>query len=199
MTRPASVSALGSEFDGFLYAPIGEDRNGMPLSVLSALARQDFDPWEEAANLTRLSADAATRKLVCVITALPDGPSARADPGTIAARLLLLLPRRTAFDINSRHPAFAVKAANASSPQRPQNAPGHDSGRSGLNRLNPLNQQPQQPGGVNILLYVLIMVFVLLGQYLHSGGQAAAPVERAPPAASSGSPQPPAPNPAPSP
>jgi hypothetical protein len=166
--------------------------------VLSALARQDFDPWEEAANLTRLSADAATRKLVCVITALPDGPSARADPGTIAARLLLLLPRRPAFDTASRHPAFADKAAKASGAQRPQSAqspPAQDTGSNRLGRLNPLNQHPQQPGGVNILLYVLIMIFVLLGQWLHSSGQGPAPVDHAPPASSTAAPQPPAPSP----
>ena len=51
MTATASVSRLGSEFDDFLYAPIGEDRNGMLLSVLSALARLDIDPWQEAAKL----------------------------------------------------------------------------------------------------------------------------------------------------
>jgi hypothetical protein len=49
MTRPARTSPLGSEFDGFLYARIGEDSNGMLLSVLAALARLDVDPWEEAA------------------------------------------------------------------------------------------------------------------------------------------------------
>jgi hypothetical protein len=42
-----------SAFDNFLYAPIGEDKNGMLLSVLSALARQGIDrkyvpvPWED--------------------------------------------------------------------------------------------------------------------------------------------------------
>jgi hypothetical protein len=39
-----------AEFDNFLYASIGADRNGMPLSVLSALARLDLDPWEEASG-----------------------------------------------------------------------------------------------------------------------------------------------------
>jgi hypothetical protein len=38
----------GSEYDDFLFASMGEDRNGLPLSVLSALARLDVDPWEEA-------------------------------------------------------------------------------------------------------------------------------------------------------
>ena len=41
MTRPAG---LGSGFDAFLFAVIGEDRNGMALSVVSMLARMDLDP-----------------------------------------------------------------------------------------------------------------------------------------------------------
>jgi len=40
MTRAVSVSLLGSEFDDFLYAPVGEDGNEMRLSVLSAIAGQ---------------------------------------------------------------------------------------------------------------------------------------------------------------
>jgi hypothetical protein len=43
MSGSVRMSPLGSEFDSFLYAPIGEDGNGMPLSVLSALARLDVD------------------------------------------------------------------------------------------------------------------------------------------------------------
>jgi len=54
MSSSASVSVLGTEFDDFLFAPIGEDRNDMPLSVLSALARLDIDPWQEADKLARL-------------------------------------------------------------------------------------------------------------------------------------------------
>jgi hypothetical protein len=50
MSSSASVSVLGTEFDDFLFAPIGEDRNDMPLSVLSALARLDIDPWQEPTN-----------------------------------------------------------------------------------------------------------------------------------------------------
>ena len=93
MTRSVSTSLLGPEFDNFLFAPI-EDRNEMPLSVLSALARLDFDPWEEAANLAQLPGETATQRLASLIAALPDGPSAPLDPGTIAARLIALLPGR---------------------------------------------------------------------------------------------------------
>jgi hypothetical protein len=101
MASSASVSALGSEFDDFLYAPIGEDRNEMPLSVLTALARLDIDPWREAAELARLPRDTATQRLASLIAALPDWPSLHLDPGAIAARLIALLPRVTRSNIPS--------------------------------------------------------------------------------------------------
>lgn len=65
----------------------------MPLTVLSALARQDLDPWEEASALGRLPQNAATRRLASLIAALPESPSARPDAAAIAARLIALLPR----------------------------------------------------------------------------------------------------------
>jgi hypothetical protein len=101
-TRSASVAVLGPEFDNFLFATIGEDRNEMPLSVLSALARLDIDPWQEAAELARVPRETATRRLASSIAALPDGPSAHLDCGTIAARLIALLPSRTRSDIPPR-------------------------------------------------------------------------------------------------
>ena len=92
MTRTVSIPGLGSEFDDFLFAPIGEERNGMPLSVVSALARSDVDPWQEAAQLARLPVEAATERLASLIAALPEASGPRWDPGTIAARLIGLLP-----------------------------------------------------------------------------------------------------------
>jgi hypothetical protein len=91
MTR--TVSFPGSEFNNFLFAPIGEDGNGMLLSVLSALARLDIDPWQEAAALARLPGRTAIQRLAGLIAALPDGPSAHRDPEPIATRLIALLPR----------------------------------------------------------------------------------------------------------
>ena len=111
MTRSTSVSVLGSEFDDFLFAPIGEDRNDMPLSMLSALARLDIDPWEEAAELARLPGETATQRLTSLIAALPDGPSPHLDPGTIAARLIALLPRRARSNVPSRE-TFVSAATN---------------------------------------------------------------------------------------
>jgi hypothetical protein len=88
-----TTSFPGSEFNEFLFAPIGEDANGMPISVLSALARLDIDPWQEATALARLPGRTAIQRLAASIAALPDGPSAHRDPEPIATRLIALLPR----------------------------------------------------------------------------------------------------------
>jgi hypothetical protein len=95
MKVPARNPPLGSEYDNFLFEPIGDDRNGMPLSVVSLLGRMDFDPWEEAAALAGLSADEAARKLAALLRALPDQTMLQSDPDGAAARLIALLPRPT--------------------------------------------------------------------------------------------------------
>jgi hypothetical protein len=66
----------------------------MLLSVISAFARLDIDPWQEATSLAKLPEKAATERLKSLIAALPEGPSARQTPGTIAERLVPLLPCR---------------------------------------------------------------------------------------------------------
>jgi len=81
----------GCEFDRFLYASLGDDANGMPLTVLSALARVDVDPWEEAAKLTLLSQDAAVKQLVSLFGLLRN-TSANLDPARFAVSLVALLP-----------------------------------------------------------------------------------------------------------
>src|ERR1700692_4568792 len=96
------VSVPGSEFDEFLFAPIGEDRNGMLVSVLSGLARSDVDPWQEAAKLARLPGETATQRLAALIDALPDRAALYADPRTIATRLVGLLPHPAGFNSASQ-------------------------------------------------------------------------------------------------
>lgn len=98
MTQSVSVFRTRTEFDNFLFAPIDEDGNGM-LSVLSALTQLDFDPWREATELTRLSADKATQRLATLIASLPNPSSTPRDVGGIAARLVALLPRGTIINI----------------------------------------------------------------------------------------------------
>jgi len=94
MTPTASIHPLGTEFNDFLFALVGEDRNGMPLSVVSVLARMDLDPWMEAASLADLPAETAARKLAAWLDALSDPALKPASPDTRADRLIALLPRR---------------------------------------------------------------------------------------------------------
>jgi len=108
MIRSASVSRLSSEFDQFLFMPIGEDANGTPLSVLSALARLSLDPWREAAELTRMPKETAVQRLSSLIAALPSGPSSDMDASTTAARLISFLPRGPQSDMQARAIAAAT-------------------------------------------------------------------------------------------
>jgi hypothetical protein len=101
ITRAAPVFALAPEFDDFLFASIGEERNGMRLSVVSALARLDVDPWKEAANLAQLPGTTAARRLASLIATLPDTLSTHLDPLANAARLIAHLPRRVGLNIPS--------------------------------------------------------------------------------------------------
>ena len=114
VTRCTTISPFGSEFDSFLFAPIGAERNGTLLSVLSALARLDIDPWQEAARLALLPRDAAIQRLASLIAALPDGPSAHQDPGTVAGGLLALLPRQAHTDISLRETLLSASAVTIS-------------------------------------------------------------------------------------
>jgi hypothetical protein len=96
-TMPHSVFSLRtSAFNDFLYAPIGEEENGMVLTVLSALARLGVDPWDEAARLSELLPENARKRLTSIISGLPDGLWAKTSAGDIAARLGALLPGKQA-------------------------------------------------------------------------------------------------------
>jgi hypothetical protein len=92
VTPGASVSFFKPEFNDFLYAAVGADRNEMPLSVLSALSRLDVDPWQEAAELAELPPDTATKRLASLLARLPGGRWPQADLRAIADRLIELLP-----------------------------------------------------------------------------------------------------------
>lgn len=93
MTQANSLFFPRSTFDAFLYAPIGEEKNGMELSVVSALARFGLDPWQEAARLAALPKQLAIDGLGVLLDRLPDGRWQRTDSATIAARLVQLLPQ----------------------------------------------------------------------------------------------------------
>ena len=98
-----------SEFDPFLYAPVGEERNGMLLSVLSALARLDVDPWQEAATLTKMPAQGATLRLTSLLSSLPSDAASLLAPSTVL-RLIALLPKEPLRDRRPRETSVSVTA-----------------------------------------------------------------------------------------
>jgi hypothetical protein len=111
-TRSPRPPSLGSEFNAFLFAPVYEEKNETPLSVISALARLNLDPWEEAAALARLAPEPAARRLASLLAKLPHG--VRRDPGTISASLVALLPQRPKSVTESRGTILHPEPLNGS-------------------------------------------------------------------------------------
>jgi hypothetical protein len=92
MTLPAGFSLLHSDLNDFLFASVGDQRNGMPLNVVSALTRLDVDPWEEAARLAALPKALAVEALEPMIAQLPIFRRQQSDNPVISQRLVELLP-----------------------------------------------------------------------------------------------------------
>ena len=94
MANRPSVYSFTSRYDHFLFAPICEEANGMQLSVLSALARMDVDPWEEATRLAAMPKAIAERTLVSILNRVLGKSWNPSETEVVAARLVQLLPQR---------------------------------------------------------------------------------------------------------
>jgi hypothetical protein len=96
MALPARFSLLHSDLNDFLFASVGEEHNGVTLSVVSALTRLGLDPWEQAARLTPLPKARAAEALATLIARLPIRRTLSSDDLAISQRLVELLPAQTA-------------------------------------------------------------------------------------------------------
>jgi len=134
------TATLRTDFDAFLFAPVGDDENGMPLTLLSVLARLGIDPWEEAADLAHLPLEPALQRLTSRLEAAPNSrPASAADTVNIATRLIALLHRA---------PPHRAPPPKVSAPEP-------------LPRL----QLSAQSRGVKVAIYCLIgMLFLLVAQ-----------------------------------
>jgi len=101
MTLRPEYSLGHSEYNAFLFAAVGEEKVGLPLTVLTALTRLGFDPWREAARLSDLPKETAARVFAVTISMLPEGDWKASDSEAIAARLVNWLPGRSAAVIPS--------------------------------------------------------------------------------------------------
>ncbi len=84
---------LDPEYDAFLYAVVCSEKNGMQLSMASAIARSGADPWKEAARISKMPKDMALQVLARL---MPDQSVAgeRATNGqSNVDRLFALLPK----------------------------------------------------------------------------------------------------------
>ena len=97
MTSAVSMFGHKSEFDPFLFAQVGEERNGMLLSMLSTLTRLDVDPWQKAATLTKMSTRDATLRLTSLLSSLPSDAATLLAPRTVIY-LFSLLPQEPLRD-----------------------------------------------------------------------------------------------------
>ena len=93
MTLAARFSLLHSDLNDFLFASVGDEQNGMPLSVLSALTRLGVDPWEEAARLAALPKALAVEAMASIVARLPMARPQPAGNLAISRRLVELLPK----------------------------------------------------------------------------------------------------------
>jgi hypothetical protein len=96
MTLRPEFTLGHSPYNAFLFAEVGKEQAGQPLTVLSALTRLGFDPWQEAARLSDLPRDTAARAFAVTIAMLPEGDWKAEDAEAIAARLVSVLPEHRA-------------------------------------------------------------------------------------------------------
>jgi hypothetical protein len=113
MKSAATKSPPGSEFDNFLFATLGDDQNGLPLSVVSLLARLNLDPWHEAQALAALSTEAAGERLALSLDSLMDQNLRQKNSEAAVLRLLALLPPRAFKAIDTTVASPSAVAATA--------------------------------------------------------------------------------------
>jgi hypothetical protein len=93
MRLSATAAVQNGAFSDFLAAEIGEEKNGMALSLLSALTRLGIDPWQEASRLAELPEKKAVDALSAIIARAVTPAPADTDTPSLAERLVRLLPR----------------------------------------------------------------------------------------------------------
>jgi hypothetical protein len=82
----------GTPFDPFLYATVGDDRNGNAVTMLSTLARLGLEPWEAAAELAGLTRAEAGSRLDGLLARFRDVPALSQHHAATTRRLIALLP-----------------------------------------------------------------------------------------------------------
>jgi len=88
-----SFRRLRPDLDKFLFAEVGDETDGMPLSVISALTRLGLDPWQEAGRLSSLGNLEAVEQFARLIAEIPGNSRPSREAREIASGLVPLLPK----------------------------------------------------------------------------------------------------------
>ena len=97
MSQQDAFTLPRSGLNAFLFAEVGTETNGSPLTILSTLARLGQDPWAQAAQWAKAPRDTIVDGLARCIAQMPLDAEALRDAHATAARLVLLLPTRAAI------------------------------------------------------------------------------------------------------
>lgn len=93
MALRAAYRPLRPDLDKFLFAEVGAEQNGIPLSMISALTHLGLDPWDEAGRLSSLGKREATEQLARLIAELPGTSRPLPEAREIAGGLVEQLPK----------------------------------------------------------------------------------------------------------
>jgi hypothetical protein len=111
MTSSNAFALKDSGLNEFLFAEVGTELNGSPLTILSILARLGQDPWAEAARWTKLPKAATIDNLARSIAQMPLPPQAIAEARSTASRLITLLPSQVQAPRTEPNAAKVAKPA----------------------------------------------------------------------------------------
>src|ERR1700761_7030573 len=98
MALRRAYAPISPELDGVFFCTVGEEVNGIPLSVISALSQLGLDPRIEATRLSRLNIEVARDQLAEMIGHLTNTRWTAEEARTIASGLLLHLAKRPHSD-----------------------------------------------------------------------------------------------------
>ena len=93
LTNSASHSP---NIEAFLFADIGAQSNGVPLTILSLLALAGLDPWAEAERLSHMPRSAAISYMIAEINRAPAVYRNQTDVAQLAKSLVAHLPTHDA-------------------------------------------------------------------------------------------------------
>src|SRR6266436_2814598 len=118
MTLRRSFHPLRPDLDKFLFAAVGDEIDGIPLSMISALTRLGLDPRQEAHRLSSLSSREAVEQLARLIAEIPGIFRPLGEAREIADGLVGLLPKQ--YDSRASAPQVQIRPRYRRQPRGPR-------------------------------------------------------------------------------